>query len=268
MAKFFNKVKRVAKRAFKKVRGKLIKRYFKKGYSPKVSRIIKDVSFLKSIVNAEKKRYTTNSLNSPLTVAQVNGNSSGHQYFDATPLPGQGTGYNQRTGNSIKWHSVHFTFQFSHQSSADQANKLTIYLVKTVGRIYSTASNFLSEFMNPNPFISVGSTVWDTNASRVPETYKNFIVLKKKNVFLPADSITGQNLVKTINMGFKFKNHHVRWATDNTTITDGQVWFLVLGMNGNSSPTVASTFGSGVPIKAVNTGAQFNYVQTNYYYDN
>ncbi|MEO5351346.1 MAG: hypothetical protein H7836_17140, partial [Magnetococcus sp. YQC-3] len=252
----------------KKVGRVLKRRYFKgKGYSnPKLGQMVKDVRFFKSIVNAEKKRVSYNTLGSPLQVAQVTGNSSGHQLWDGTPLPAQGSGYNQRTGNSIKWHSVHFTFQFTHQSAADQSNKVMIYLVKTVGRIYTTGSNFITDFLQTNPFVN--GTVYDTNSPRVQETYKNFIVLKKKAVYMPADQISSVPYIKTVDFGHKFKSHHVRWATDNTAITDGQVWVLLVAMNGNHSATTPSTLNSGVPLKTISTGIQFNYVQTNYYYDN
>lgn len=261
-------IRKFIKRAAKKV-GRVIKRrYFKgKGYmNPKVGQMIQDVKFLKSIVNAEKKRHSVNTLGNPLTVAQVNANNSGHQVWDMTPLPAQGTSYNQRTGNSIKWSSSHFTFQFTHQSSADQALVFDIYMVKVIGRIYTTGSNFVAEFMNPNPFSN--GTLYDTNASRVPETYKNFVVLRKKRVYLPADQISGQAVVKTVNVGLKLKNHHVRWATDNTTITAGQIWCMIVASSGNSSTTSTSTLNSATPVKAISTGGQFNYVQTNYYYDN
>lgn len=260
--------KKILKRAAKKVGRVLKRRYFKgKGYmNPKIGQMVQDVKFLKSIVNAEKKRYTT-STTTPLLVGQVNGNVTGHQVFDMTPLPGQGTGYNNRTGNSIKWVSTHFTFQFTHQTAADQAIAIDIYMVKTVGRVYTTSSNFVAEFMNPNPFVNAGVSVWDTNASRQPETFKNFIVLRKKRVYLPADNISGQAVVKTVNVGLKLKNHHVRWSTDNTSVTDGQIWCFFVASCGNIS-AVASTLNSAVPVKTAFSGASFNYVQTNYYYDN
>ena len=75
-----------------------------------LSRVIKDVGILKSMVNSEKFRLETKV--DGLGVAQVNVNASGHYIVDVTPVPPQGDGYNNRQGNSIKLHSSHYDFFF------------------------------------------------------------------------------------------------------------------------------------------------------------
>ena len=107
-------IKRVAKKA-----GRMIKkRYFKgKGYSrPKIGQMVKDVQFLKSIVNAEKHKQVYASTTETNYVGQVNANSSGHWALDVTPNLTQGVGTSNRIGSSIKWHSSNWRFLFKQRS--------------------------------------------------------------------------------------------------------------------------------------------------------
>lgn len=250
--------------------GRAVKRrYFKgKGYrNPKVGQMAKDVMMLKRLINAEKKRYQINSVSSPQVVGQVNGNSTGHYALDLTPLPGQGTSYNQRTGNSIKWASSYFSLQFTHQSATVQKIKLRLMLVKVVGTPYSNVQTAIQgQFLQANLF-TTGSVVYDYYSQRIPDYFRNFKVLRSKTITLNQDTLSSQPVIKTVTFGHKF-DHHVRWATDGTTVSEGQVILLVLADSGNCSTTTACTIANGIPVTAVNTGLVYNYNIVHYFIDN
>ena len=146
-------VKRYAKKVFRKARGAAIKRYFNKGYNPRINNIVKDLSVLKSMVNAEKKRVEVNPTTT-FQIGQVIGNASGHYLLDLTPQPPQGTGYTNKTGNSIKWHSSYLDMQFSAQPSNISGQMLKIEIVKVVGQPFSTVTDILNRYIEPTAFLS------------------------------------------------------------------------------------------------------------------
>lgn len=256
--------KRVAKKVFRKARGAVIKRYFNKGYQPKVQRIIKDVAMLKSMVNAEKKRINVTQT-SYQTVAQVNANNSGHYLLDLTPQPAQGVGYNQKTGNSFKWHSSFLTFQFSGQSNNISGLRMKIEVVKVVGQPFSNMQDVMGKYINATNFLS--GTIYDINSKRDPDYYKNFRVIARRYVHLLPDQITGDIPVRYFDFGFKLKDHHVKVDDNGPTVSQGQVFLLITADSGNGNSTTASTT-TGAPITAAATGAVFLYDHTHYYYDN
>lgn len=259
------KFKRTLRKIAKKTGRAIKKRYYTKKTGLRYKNIINDVKFLKSIVNAEKKRILLSGTGQK--VGQVDGNTSGHFIVGMTPLPGQGNDYNQRSGNSIKWHSSHFNFQFFHQIGTSQGIRGTIHLIKVVGKPPPSVPSILNEYILPNSFIS-GALVYDENSFRNPDYFKNYIVLRKKRFYIPMDSISGQPVVKTFSFGLKLKNHHVKWSTDGSTISQGYVIMLITCDNGNASSTTASTILTGGSVGGVNTGLFFSYNISHYYYDN
>lgn len=263
-------VKKMVKRAVKAV-GKAVKRrYFKgKGYTrPKIQQMVNDVRFLKSIVNAEKHKQiyaSTSDLGN--VVGQVSGNSSGHWALDVTPNLTQGVGTANRIGSSIKWHASNWRFMFKQQSSAQSAMRIRMMLVQVKGVAQSSVSNIISSMYDGNPFV-VGGTIYDTNAPRNQDNFKNFYVLKSKTFTLRADDYSTQTNIKGINFGYKFRNHHVKWDGDSATVVGGQVVMFIFADSGNCNTVTASTLTNGVVFPAINTGASFQFIQTHYYYDN
>lgn len=262
MAKAF--VKSLAKKAWKATKRITGNRYGR-GYSQimkkGVPQMVKDINYLKSVINSEKLRLTYNTP-TPQAFGQVNGNVTAIHQFDITPNPSQGDGYNNRTGSSIKLHSTNIAFQFSQQASAISGAKFKIYIVQIIGSpepLATTAANFFIA----NPF----NTVVDINSSRNPDYFKNYKVLRTKTVRLSSDSTTSMTAMKSIRLGLKYKSHHVRWdKNSNTVITAGQIVMFIVADSGNMSGSTVSTL--EVPVKATNTGAFVQYAYDHYYYDN
>lgn len=259
--------KKYAKKVAKKVGRVVKKRYFKgKGYgNPRIAQMVKDVSVLKSMLNAEKKRLEV-SPGTTFTIGQVNGNVSGHYLVDITPQPVQGTGFNQKTGNSFKWHSSFMDMQFSTPTANISGQTLKIEIVKVVGLPYASMPDILNKYIEPTAFIT-GASVYDLHSPRDPDYFKNFVKLRTRYVKIKQDDISGETVVKRIKLGLKLKNHHVRTDNNDPTVTMGQVFMIITADQGNSSASTASTL-VGVPNTAVNTGCFLRYEFTHYFYDN
>lgn len=230
------------------------------------TRLIKDVQMMKALLNVEKKRVVNYSTSGASLIGQVNGNSSGHYLVDVTPLPPQGTGYNQRTGNSIKWCSSHYDIQLVQQSNTNSPLKIKYYFVKVLGTPYSGMSAVVPQFINFNPFVT-GGTVYDYNSARNPDYFKDFKVVKSGTIYMAPDPQSATTMIKTLKLGFKLDNHHVRWSVDNSTLSQGQIFLLMVADNGNINASTVSTLG-GIPNTNSQTGVIFNYIRTDYFVDN
>lgn len=260
-------VKKYIRKGIKNAARLVKKRYFKgKGFgNPKLSTMYRDLSVLKSMVNAEKKRLEVNPTTT-FQIGQVIGNGSGHYLLDLTPQPTQGTGYTNKTGNSFKWHSSYLDMQFSSQPSNISGQRLKIEIVKVVGQPFATVTDILNRYIEPTAFLS-GGTVYDLHAPRDPDYFKNYKVIRRRYVKINPDSITGEMQVKRIKIGLKLKNHHVRTNDNDPTVTMGQVFLIITADQGNASPSTASTI-VGIPTSAAATGVDLRYQFVHYFYDN
>lgn len=261
---------RKSKRSFYNMARKALYNSVKNRYTDnkgiKFAQVAKDVMMIKSLINVEKKRVVTNSTAGTNMIGQCDNTSSGHYLLDCTPAPAQGLGYNQRTGNSIKWTSSHYDIQVVQQSATAAPIKLKYYFVKVVGLPYSTISGATAKFLNSNPFVT-GGTIYDYNSARNPDYFKDFVVLKSGEIKIDPDPQSSITMIKSFKIGFKLNNHHVKWSLDTSTVSQGQVFLLIVADNGNISSTTVSTLG-GVPVTAINTGVTFNYIRTDYFVDN
>ena len=214
------------------------------------------------MVNAEKKRWT-NGVNNT-AVGQVNGNTSGAYTTDITPVMAQGVTYSTRNGSSIKWTSSYLQLQLIHQSATQSAIKGTIYIIKVKNAVIPSAT-LLSNFFTPSAFIT-STSIYDDNCTRNQDYFKGFAVLKRQRFYVKCDQVSGQAVQKTIKMPLKM-GHHVKFSGDTQTLTDGQVWMLIVTDNGNISSSSASTVGN-ISNTAVNTGLNLCWSIVNYYVDN
>lgn len=266
------RVPKTVKRVARKVRGKVIKRYFNKGYAPKVSTIVRDVAALKRMVNAEKKRLAVISSTTPNIqynnmIGQMFDNGYGYLAFDITPKPAQGTNSSTRNGASIKWHSFHMDMMIYHQTAAEAPIKLEFYVVKIIGTPIPSGSitAFPQTMFINNAFVSGGNII-DTYSRTNPDAFGRYRVIKKKVVYIKEDSTTNATMIKDVKLGFKLKNQHVRFNNDSQDVNDGQYLLIGIASGGNCGPT-ASTI-TPVPIQTARSGLHVYWNYTNYYYDN
>ena len=255
-------LKTYLKKVGRRVRGKVIKRYFKKGYNPKVGRIVKDVAMIKSMLNTEKKRLITNSAQT-FSVGQVDAANSGHFLLDVTPNPVQGTGYNQKTGNSIKMTSAHYDFQFFGQTSNVSGMRIKMEWIQVIGQPFSAVTDILGKYIVTNTFLS--GSIYDINSNRNPDYFKNYRVVRRKYVKLEPDSISGEINFRQVSVGLKL-SLHIRSSLNDPTLSNGQLLLLITADRGNKGSTTSSI--TGIAEAAANTGANFNYTFTSYFVDN
>lgn len=271
MSKYMKSLKKSVKSAGRKIYKQTgLKNPIKKGKlsssrmydnASKIARVASEVAILRRLVNAEKKRYNLGTNNT--FVGQVNGNSSGCYTFDLTPVPAQGITAETRNGASIKWTSTYLQLQFIHMSATQSTIKGRIYIIRSSNVINS--STLLTNFLNPSPFIT-STQIYDINSAREQDYFKDYKVLATKNFTVSCDQISGQTVQKIIKMPLKF-GHHVKFNDNSTSITDGQVWMLIVCDSGNIATGTASTVGN-ISVTAPNTGLNLCWNAVNYFVDN
>lgn len=260
-------VKRIAKKVFKRGKKFVKRRYVGRKGKLRTRRIARDVAYLKSVINSEKKHLRTDV--EDVYVGQVNGNANGYYLADVSPAPTQGTGFQNRIGNSIKLHATHWEMMIARQSGPSIINpiKMNIKIIEVVGEPYTTPSNAIEgKFLYHNPFIDT-TNIFDYHSGRVPEYFKNYRVLKNKNIFMPGNSIGGQLSNKTIKFGLKYKNLHIKWKGDSVNQSVGQLLLLITCDSGNRSTTTTSTL-DNIYQAGTSTGLLIQHYRTDYFYDN
>lgn len=237
------------------------KRYLSKGG---LGRVVKDVAFLKSVLNPEKKYFNYKST-SAVAVGQVSGNSNAGLYLDTTPTPAQGTTRSTRNGCSIKLHSQYFRFQIVQQSATATPIRLRFQLFQNMGSQNAINVGVASgELHTSNPF----NGLVDFNSNRNPDYMKDYKLLKQRTITLPVDPQSGALMIKELAFGMKYKSYHVRTQGDNqTTVVQGQQIMVITADCGNASTTTAST-NTFIPVTAINTGCTIQWSVDNWFYDN
>lgn len=256
--------KKLAKYAVKRGVKFVKKRYLSNPVSG-IKNIAKDVMFLKSMINAEKKRFNESYSNQ--AVGQVNVNTSGHLCIDVTPDPISGAGFSERTGASIKIHSMFLRMQAYQQASTNHPIRLKCYLVKVKGTPQNTGF-FTQQFLQSNPFVSgTGSDTFDYYSSRNPDYFKQYQVLRTWKLYVPADKLTSQVMIADKKVGMKPKGLHIRFDRDSTNVSENQIMLLIVADSGNQGGS-ASSATTGVPVTAGGTGCVAAWAVDWYYYDN
>jgi len=266
----------MVKRLYNKAKKAVKKRYVSKGGNLKVSRLYKDVRYLKSVLNPEKKRITTKL--DLTTLGQVDGNYCTPLVIDVTPDGvTSGAGYNQRTGASIKLHSTHYQIQMEHQHNTVGEIKYKMMWICPKGQAVLNANinpAFMTDMFEQNPFIT-GSTnaAIDYNSPRNPDFFSNYKVIRQVNGIVKDDATSSEKVVKTFNVGFKYnkgKGHHVRFDRNSSgtdSVLAGQIILVVMISRGNKSISTTSTM-VGIPDTQVQTGLTMTYNRVDYFYDN
>lgn len=271
MTKFKKYVKRQSRRAWKAIKKFTGDRYGRGAnqiISKGIPQMVRDIKMLKSVVNSEKLRFVVaSSSTSPTGLAQINGNAPGYIALDITPTPTQGDGYSNRTGSSIKLHSTNYRFMFTEQSATLSPLRFKIMIFEVMGNT-TTPATAIAEIFNANPFTGF----IDYNSSRNPDYFKDYKLLKTaySGLSLNPASLVGQQNVKELRFGMKYKNRHIRWDKNTSVITSGQLIMVILCNSGNwgSAPTASPYNSATVPVQTASTGALENHYIEHYYYDN
>lgn len=234
----------------------------------RVMKMAKDIMYLKSVLNPEKKVYNAYQLDKQ--VGQINVNSDGRYFEDVTPVPSQGVTIGTRNGASIKLHSSVWHMQFVQQSATISNMKVCVEIWAIEKEPYGSGSfTWFNEHWKPNPFIS-GVDVRDYNSSINPDNFMKGKCIARRKFVMAADQLGTEKYVKDIKIPLlynKGQGRHIRYAADTTNVEHGQLYLVVRTDRGNMGAT-ASTLISNVPEVAPNTGLNFSYNVMNYFYDN
>lgn len=265
MAGRFRKLGRKLVRAVKRrylPKGKKGKTDFGKG----LRNVVSDVRMLKSMVNAEKKRYSLASIDNGQTFGQVLGNNSGHFFVDITPLIPQGAGVSQRNGSSVKLHSAMMKFQLQQQTNTSSPIAGRVYIIAVKGS--PIVPSDIGEFMVYNKWLfaqNAGATIYDTHSDRNQDYFKDYVVLASKRFYIRNDNISAQTMIRDINIPIKL-GRHIKYNVDSTQVASGQLMMLWVADSGNCSPVASALL--GIPQVSANTGLILRHDIQYYYYDN
>lgn len=281
MRKYFRRIKRVAKRAYNSPAGKAVRKVTRQRYGtwrrPNVSAITRDVSMLKNMINAEKKRFDICSVSSATQLGQYawNGTTNSNAYFqlDITPTPSQGLTASTRNGASIKLTSSYMQFMLYQQSATAHPMKFIFEIYLTKGQPQAVNSTTAFQVYAGNQWIAneqSGTAIIDYNSERQQDYFGQYKCLYRKVVSMAPDSTSSMTSIKNVKIPIKWfggKGHHIRYVGDGTTVANGQLVLYIRCDSGNAGGT-AGGITNAAPVTAANTGAQLQYDIKHYFYDN
>lgn len=260
----YAKARKFVKRGAKQLR----KRYTAKPGGRKatggvrVGKMAKDILYLKSVLNPEKKRFETQ--DADIILGQVNGINDGYLFRDMTPAPPQGTGYADRTGASIKLHSSMYHFQFIQQANARCRIRGVIEIYEVLGDP-QPGFTFPTERFLANPFTGVR----DMNCHTNPDNFMKGRCIARRNFSVQTDQLGGESLTTDVKIPMKYnkgQGKHIRWDKNTSTLANGQLLLIIRVDRGNCNPVTVAT--NPVPDIGVSTGIVCSFNRTDYFYDN
>jgi len=222
----------------------------------------------------EKKQDTKYTGTSTL-VGQVNGNASGHLIYDITPTPLQGTTNTDRIGDKVAVTGISMKFLVYQQNGTSSPLKIRVSLFKVIGQPLSSTEisndTAIQRLFNPNVFIeqmNAGTNeIYDTEAERNSDYFKNFRLVRMKEQSFAAEGITSQVMTYNFDMPISFKNNpHVVNYDQTPQVSSGQLLLVVQANSGNKSSSTACTL-AGVPSTAINSATYFAYNIRHYFTD-
>lgn len=257
--------KKFVKKVTRPIRKTIGKKYVRKSGTFRYGKLYKDLMFLKSVVNAEKKQYAV--AVGTASIGQVNGNAEGAYTIDITPPIAQGSGDSDRNGDSIKLTTAVLQLQFWQQSNCSQPVKVIVEIIQVLGAIQST-STLLQQYLKPNPFIT-GTSIRDAESMIDQDYRQQYRVIFRRVLNIPPDSISGGQQIKTFKFPLRFGRNgmHVKYVENTTTTASGQLMLLVRADNGNISASTTSTLGN-VITTGTSTGLSMNRNIEYYFFDN
>lgn len=220
---YVRRIKKAAKKGYKKFVRPYVKR--KGGYNNRM-KLYKEISAIKKMVNAEKKMKEF-ALGGQ-AVGQLSNASDGALCFSITPLITQGTGYDNRTGRSIKCSGLYLRGLVQQQANTTNRMNFNVTIVTVQGQPQSTAQ-ILSGMFNTDPITGVRQY----NCPRNPDNYTDYRILSSRNYFLEADYLGTQLSQTNVYMPLKL-SHHIRYANNSNTIEEGEIFIIIRCDRGDS----------------------------------
>lgn len=243
--------KKKSKQATKAVGKRYGISYGRKGVQFKkntMSKLAKDVMYIKSQLNVEKKFKDTLEVSSG-SVGQVFNNGDGSSNFEITPQIAQGVEESQRVGNSIKATGLVLKFSMLKQTQAEGDRRVRIYVVRCLDQ--QLASNDIHfRLLDSNPFVPVRD--YNSNLDYTQLKDGRIKVIAQKNVYFSqngGDGLVSANELVTRSVTLPIKmNEVLRYEGNSSTLPENVKYHVVMVCdNGNAGPTTSTVLGCFVP---------------------
>ena len=243
----------------------------------KLATLAKDLEMVKSRLNAEKKEIREVEITGG-SVGQVFNSGNGYWFQDITPTLGQGTGADERIGNSLKMTGCNLNFQFMGQDQTLTGRKIKIglYRVRDPSLGPSDASaDITADVFDANPLTGL----YDFNAAKAYRSSKNdgIACIREKTIYLPKVEILSrggadaanqdiEKAYKTLNFPVKL-NDMIRYETNNDVLPNGYRYVILLRVDSGNSGPVASNI-QNIANTTRESGVQVRMGQRWWYVDN
>lgn len=232
-----------------------------------ITRVVKK-ELKKLAIKPEKKHDDINLASTDYTMGQCAGNANAYFAADVTPYQVPGTNPNQHIGNEITITSYYMQMQIRQMSAATAPARIKFYLIRAKGSNTETAATLVDNLFLDNQFIGGGAAIIDANSQINMDYLPNYQILKRWTTFIRPDQFSGQQMVKTMSVGQKFKRPlSLKWFSATAgAYSLGRLFLLAFPDSGNASAATASTL-TNVPVTAINTGQFLNFNIRWYYTD-
>lgn len=215
----------------RRVANALRKRYVKKG-NLSLTKIAKDVSFLKGLINVEKKMVQ---FNAGVNTLGAQKNTANGDYLTTNLFTvDQGLSSSTRTGNSVKLTGIHVQGILAQQNSCQSTIDVDFYMLYWPRLTNSSASSPTQ--MVASDFMDTDSNGYRSlNSFRVLDKMSQFKIICKKRIRLRYDDAAG-TAYKSFSFGCKIPKSrgHMRYAASAAnSLESGSYNFYAVASTGD-----------------------------------
>jgi len=232
----------------------------------KINQVAKDLMYIKSRLNVEKK-FINNAV-STAVVGQVNVNAPAYYAVDLLPTWVQGDGESQRVGNSLKLTGYNQKLQFTGMTNMYSTRRIRVQYIKTTDRVNSLP-NILADIFDVNPLTGNIDYFSEKNYANSRKAHK---IIRTMNYSIRAGSgIDVGNAPFTrpigdMNCSLKL-NDVLRFGSDaDTSPQDYRLFCVIFVDAGNISGTASGN--AGAMVSTAFTGLNVQWHGRTWYVDN
>lgn len=199
---------------------------YKKGKSTKMYRMIRS-----AILKNEETKYYNYSFSTSFASNNISGSGEGYS-IQGLPVPLQGTTVSTRTGNKWTLTGYHSNIRVQLSPQANTNFPITGRIMMIVQREGGPTFQ-IGDFLQTDP--QTGS--YSINSLRVPEHFKDFIVIKSKKFRITPDNFANNTNGYSFSFNWKGKLSQTCEPGNTSVVGQNSVFFLCLADNGFLSGT-------------------------------
>lgn len=243
----------------------------KKSTPQKLAALATTVAGIAARLNVEKK-YVTGSVQTGF-VAQTNfiggADLPGYYFTELTPVIPQGTGENERNGNSLKLTGFHSKFQFRQQPNCHSDRRLRMMLIKTTSD--KSLPNILTEMYDLNPLTGIIDYHSNKDYTNNKDSHKVILTKNFKVRQLAGGPGFTQNpdgkAIADCEMNLKMQEM-LRYELNTSTNPNDIRFYLVIFCDTGNLSSAATSTNPGVMIPNPESGLELQFHHKWWYVDN